>query len=74
MKEVLVVYALADIDLPWQGSVYEHTLRFTLFLSVLALIIAKNHPREGEIRLFCKFKIITDDMANNGAFGILDCF
>jgi hypothetical protein len=35
------------------------------------LIVAKNHPRKGAILLFCEFKIIPDEMANNGPFGFL---
>ena len=50
--------------MPWQASVCENTPQFTLFLIVLALIMAKNYARNRAIRLFCKFEIIQDDMAN----------
>jgi len=37
----------ADLDLPWQASVQKYTSGLTLFLSLLPLIMAKYHPRNG---------------------------
>jgi len=42
--------------------------RLSIFLIILVLRTAQYHTKKGAIRLFCKFEIIPDEMARNGAF------
>jgi hypothetical protein len=69
----MVVRGSADIDKLCQSLPFKESCKLSFFLSVLALRMAQYHSRKGAILLFCNFTIIPDDMAQNGAFWILDC-